>query len=147
MAHLLAPTWRFSAVNPCDLSRTTAGFARRRSESDCFQKQLRGDTLKLLKTCALIFKCRQTLHQNAAGHPIPCRTLSTTSRFHLPADWWNLLAPLALACKSFLLQKAYSKGTHHEVEWPLQLTPTWNSPLNACWPTRIPQAPPVLEKC
>lgn len=41
---------------------------------------------------------------------------------------------LALACKSFLLQKAYSKGTRHEVQQPLQFMPMWNSPLNTCWP-------------
>lgn len=41
---------------------------------------------------------------------------------------------LALACKSFLLQKAYSKGACHEVPQPLQFTPMWNLLLNTCWP-------------
>lgn len=109
---------------------TTAGFARRRSESDCFQKQLWGDTWKLFKTCAWILKCRQNLHQNAVGHPIACRTqawLADFISFHFcPCRHrWNLLVALALACKSFLLQKAYSKGTCREVQRPLQFMPMW----------------------
>lgn len=71
----------FSALKPCDLSRTTASFARRRSEADCFQKQLWGDTFKLFKTCACIFKCKQNLHQNAVGHPTACRMQAQSADF------------------------------------------------------------------
>lgn len=89
-AHL-APTFSFPAAKPCDLQRTTASFARRRSEADCFQKQLWGDTLKLFRTCARIFKCKQNLHQNAVGHPTACRMQARS------ADFTSLEAPVKSA--------------------------------------------------
>lgn len=105
----------FSAVKPWDLGRTTAGFARRRSESDCFQKQLWGDTLKLFKTCAWIFKCRQNLHQNAVGHPIACRTQAR------PADFTSLQMPVKSAC-------GISSGTQEllAAEGIFQRNPPWS---------------------
>lgn len=100
--------------------RTTAGFARRRSESDCFQKQLWGDTLKLFKTCAWIFKCRQNLHQNAVGHPIACRTQAWL------ADFTSLQTPVKSPCgiSSGLQELLAAKGIfQRDLPWsPATLT-------------------------
>lgn len=132
----------FSVVKPCDLCRTTANFARRRSEADCFQKQLWGDTFKLFKTCACIFECKQNLHQNAVGHPTACRMQARSADF----TSLEMLMKSAYGISSGLQELLAAKGIfQRNSPWsPATLTIHVHVKLTTEHLLTLP--PPVLEK-